>query len=94
VQYIQTLTVFARFFVLYSGLVALFSKIYSTFAVFLRNDFVEKKKCLVLVEITNLKAVHTRHSKRLIAGCLSVRYVQVFGDTYEFAWTATHFFLH
>lgn len=50
-----------------------------------------KRKCLTLVEIANLKKYKQGTEQLIYVGCLSVLYIQVFGDTYKSMRKAAHF---
>lgn len=51
-----------------------------------------KRKCLTSCKIAKISTTNIRGTEQLIyVGCLSVLYIQVFGDTYKRIRRAAHF---
>lgn len=58
------------------------------------QSFRKYKKVPYTRKIANFQEVYTRYREQLTYSELLVcAYIQVFGDTYEYAWTAAHFSL-
>lgn len=50
-----------------------------------------KRKCLILVKSPIFSSIYKAQSITYLGGLSVCVYIQVFGDTYECTWTATHF---